>query len=259
MRVKIVSICPTDAAREAGRPALTPELLAATGARYSRNNEGVEKIIEKIDPDNLDASVDGIFRMLDYGHQSIADMAPVAIFIDRVSILLAYMVWAWAPQAGGQESSTRYIRLGPEGLTDPQQLGIPGGMSERWILAMMEAFKQYKRVEEGWSRLAEANPERMRIPRELIESEDPKDQRKVERLRRNYAFDRARYLLPAAASTNLMLVMSARAWATLCQHLCSHHLMEARLLGEQIQSELKYGAPRLMKHAVAKESMMRGL
>ena len=89
MKTTLVSLCPTDAARAAGRSALTPELLAATGARYSRCNEGLESILARIDPERLDASVDSIFRMIDYGHQSIADMAPVAIFIDGISMMLA--------------------------------------------------------------------------------------------------------------------------------------------------------------------------
>ena len=84
MKATLVSLCQTDAAREAGRHALTPELLAATGARYSRNNEGVESIVARIDPSRLDASVDSIFRMIDYGHQSIADMVRVAIFRDGI-------------------------------------------------------------------------------------------------------------------------------------------------------------------------------
>src|SRR4028119_1453434 len=105
MKVTQVAVCPTEAAREAGRPALTPELLAASGARYSRNNEGLEAILSKIDPNNLDKSVDGIFKMIDYGHQSIADMAPVALFLDGISLWLAYFVWTLVPTAGGQESS----------------------------------------------------------------------------------------------------------------------------------------------------------
>src|SRR5690242_6178647 len=82
MQVTQVAIRPTETSDAAGRPALTPELLAASGARYSRNNEGLDSILAKIDPQNLDKSVDSIFRMIDYGHQSIADMAPVAMFID---------------------------------------------------------------------------------------------------------------------------------------------------------------------------------
>lgn len=72
------------------RPSLSPELLAAVGARYSRNNEGLEAILEKIDLDNPDKSIDKIFSFISYGHASIADMAPVAIFMDGISILLAF-------------------------------------------------------------------------------------------------------------------------------------------------------------------------
>lgn len=74
MKVTQVAICPSEASRKAGRPALAPELLAASGARYSRNNEGLASILAKIDPGNPDRSIDSIFRMVDYGHQSIADM-----------------------------------------------------------------------------------------------------------------------------------------------------------------------------------------
>src|SRR4051812_21915444 len=107
MKVTQVAICPSEASNKAGRPALTPELLAASGARYSRNNEGLQAILSKIDPQNLEKSVDSIFRMVDYGHQSIADMVPVAMFIDGISMWLAYYLWTLSPTAGGQESSTR--------------------------------------------------------------------------------------------------------------------------------------------------------
>jgi len=88
MKVTQVAICPSEASTKAGQPSLTPELLAASRARHSRNNEGLESILSKIGPGNLDKSVDSIFRMIDYGHQSIADMVPVAIFIDDLSIWL---------------------------------------------------------------------------------------------------------------------------------------------------------------------------
>src|SRR4028118_397616 len=119
MKVTQVAIRPTEASANAGRPALTPELLAASGARYSRNNEGLEAILNKIDPENLDKSVESIFRMIDYGHQSIADMVPVAMFIDGVSIWLAYFIWSICPTAGGQESSTRYVKMSFDGLIQP--------------------------------------------------------------------------------------------------------------------------------------------
>ena len=259
MKVTQVSICPTDAATAAGSPALTPELLAASGARYSRNNEGLESILDKIDPKHMDRSVDGIFRMLDYGHQSIADMVPVAMFMDGLSMWLAYYVWTLCPVAGGQESSTRYIDFGIDSLVDPDLLGIDDDQRNAWMARMKESLVAYDEALAIWQVIGERWPERTRIPPELLHDEDPKVRRKVERMRRNYGFDRARYYLPSAIATNVMLVMSARAWATLCQHLASHALPEAQRLGAMICEQLALCAPRLIKHATRTASVEQGL
>lgn len=259
MKVTQVSLRPTLAAEQAGRPSLTPELLAASGARYSRNNEGLEAILEKIDPENLDKSVDGIFRMIDYGHQSIADMAPVAMFMDNISIWLAYYTWSLCPTAGGQESSTRYIQLDLAGLPDAKELGIPEDQQDEWRAAMEKSFATYQSCYDAWTALAEADPSITRIPREVIEDTSEKGKKKLARMQRNFAFDRARYYLPCAAATNVMMIMSARAWVQLAQHLLSYPLPEAKRLGGLIRDELPYSAPRLLKHAVSRESTSQGL
>lgn len=259
MKVTQVSLVPSEVAQALGRPGLTPELLAATGARYSRNNEGLESILARIDPTNLDRSVDGIFRMIDYGHQSIADMAPVAMFMDEISLWLAYYVWSICPTAGGQESSTRYLRLSEKSLLLADQTGMPESVAAEWLKDCQKAFVLYEQVLRAWEAIAHAEPERMRIPEEWLADPDEKTQRKVERLRRNYAFDRARYYLPVGARTNVMLVMSARAWVTLIQHLLSHPIREAQLLGEEVRRELELVTPRLIRHAVRKESLAKGI
>jgi thymidylate synthase ThyX len=250
-RVKVtqVAICPSEASKKAGRPALTPELLAASGARYSRNNEGLESILSKIDPANLEKSVDSIFRMVDYGHQSIADMVPVAMFIDGISIWLAYYIWTLCPTAGGQESSTRYLKISPDGLIAPEVLGIPEQEISEWRELMHGCFQAYQSSLEIWEELARRNPELMGIPRALLSDSSEAAQKKVARMRRNYAFDRARYFLPVAAATNVMLIMSARGWVNLCQYLLSHKLPELRSLGELIRNELQIAAPRMLKYA----------
>jgi thymidylate synthase ThyX len=258
MKVTQVAIRPTSASDEAGRPALTPELLAASGARYSRSNEGLETILSRIDPANLDKSVDGIFRMIDYGHQSIADMAPVAMFIDGISIWLAYHVWTLCPTAGGQESSTRYIAIGPEALVRPDALGIPEGLWGPWADLTQHCFDAYEEALSIWDELGQREPALTRIPQSLLQDPADKARRQVARMRRNYSFDRARYFLPAAAATNMMLVMSARAWVQLVQHLLAHPCAEAQQLGSLAAEELGLAAPRLLRHAVAKDYMLGG-
>lgn len=258
MQVTHVSLRPTDAANAAGRPALTPELLAASGARYSRSDDGLDVILSKIDPANPDKSVDSIFKMVDYGHQSIADMAPVALFMDGVSLLLAYLIWSLCPVAGGQESSTRYIRMGAEGLVDSDTLGIPDELRTEWERTMKESFAAYANAVAFWEGFADAHPDITRIPRKLLDDPSDKAKRTVARMRRNYAFDRARYFLPVAAKTNVMMVQSARAWVTLVQHLLSHPLAEAKALGELVRNELALVAPHLLRHATEKPSLIAG-
>jgi len=238
---------------------LTPELLAASGARYSRNNDGLDAILAKIDPEDLDKSVDSIFRMIDYGHQSIADMVPVAMFIDSISIWLAYYIWSICPTASGQESSTRYIKLSVDGLIPPEELGIPTDTIDNWRKQMEAAFAAYTEAITFWNGHAEQNPEVMRIPRTLLDDTTEKAVRQLARMRRNYAFDRARYFLPVAAATNVMLIMSARGWVHLCQQLLSHALPEAQHLGSAIREELSLSAPRMLRHAETKASLVRGL
>jgi thymidylate synthase ThyX len=257
MNVTQVAIRPSQASDQANRPALTPELLAASGARYSRNNEGLQSILSKIDPLHLEKSVDSIFRMVDYGHQSIADMVPVAMFMDGISMWLAYYIWTLCPTAGGQESSTRYIKISVDGLIAPETLGISD--VAKWRTLMEECFDAYQFSVQMWETLAGANPSLMGIPQLLLDDPSDNARKKAARMKRNYAFDRARYFLPVAAATNVMLIMSARGWVNLCQFLLAQPLPEAQRLGELIRSELEIPAPRMLKHARRVEAVQQAI
>lgn len=255
MKIQYVSISPTTAAENQGCYSLTPELLAATGARYSRNNEGLDAIVSKIDFSNTDKSVDGIFKMVDYGHASIADMAPIALFIDDVSIYAAYHLWTLAPTAGGQECSTRYIKLDAGSVVDPDLLGIPDSLKLDYWKHVEKSFKYYELALEYWTSLGNLHPELTKIPSSLLNSSSDKDKKQVARMMRNFAFDRARVYLPVSAMTGVMMVQSARAWANMSAHLQSHSLRELNLIGKEIEEKLKLGAPRLVRHCKATDSL----
>ena len=257
MKIQYVSICPTEQAIQSDCYSLTPELLAATGARYSRNNEGLDSIVAKIDFSNTDKSVDGIFKMLDYGHASIADMAPLALFIDGISQFAAYHLWTLSPTAGGQECSTRYIQMDSNGTVDLDILGIPENLQQEYLNYIEKAFKNYDLCLRSWHKLVTSNPELARIPKSLLESNLNKDKNQVARMVRNYAFDRARVYLPVAAKTGVMMVQSARAWANISATLQSHPLRELNLIGEQIAEQMSLGAPRLLKHTKPTDALRK--
>ena len=82
MKIQYLTIKPTQRSEELGCHALIPEMLASTGARYSRNNEGLDAILAKVDVNNQEKSIDTIFKHTDYGHASILGMVPIALFID---------------------------------------------------------------------------------------------------------------------------------------------------------------------------------
>ena len=257
MKVQHVSIMPSEGAKKAKCIGLTPELLAATGARYSRSNDGLETIVSKIDWKNTDKSVDNIFKMVDYGHASIADMAPVAMFIDDISIYAAYYLWAISPTASGQESSTRYIKLEKTGVMNPEDLGIKN--KKAYFEHVEKSFDHYNQALDLWTKLAKANPSVMKIPKEVIEDTSERGVKKLERMRRNYAFDRARVYLPVSAKTNVMLLMSARSWVELVSNLISSPLVEFQKLGEKIKEQLAFVTPRLIRHARYKEDVAQVL
>jgi len=272
MQARLLSLAPTDAATKAGRPALTPELLAAVLARISRNNEGLDSILEKVNEliasKGADKAVDAVFKFVDFGHASIADMAPVAMCLDGISIWLAYLVWSLCPtrvdlpidsgdcgedeMLGGQESSTRYIRMSTareSGAT----FGVPLQFEKTWQSHISEMFAAYHQALEFWEKQAEKDPSVMRLPKSLLEDPSEKAVKQVARLKRNYAFDRARYFLPIAAYTNMAMVMPARTWAALCQYLLSTEQVEMQRLGEHIRNELELASPNLVRHAVRKD------
>lgn len=252
MRIRNVSLCPAPQASAAGRDSLTPELLASVGARYSRDDEGLDSILDRVRGMDPERAVDSIFRHLDSGHASLLDMVPVAIFMDDIPIFDAYYLWSICPLAGGQESSTRYIRMDEAGLPDSESLGIKDAAV--WRESMRLAFDAYHKALTFWEGIAADNPKFSRIPQSLLADQSDKSKKQVARMLRNYAFDRARVFLPVAATTNVMMVQSARAWARAVQILLSHPLPSLNALGEGIRGELELSAPRSVKHAREDES-----
>lgn len=257
MKVQHVSIIPSEGAKKAKCIGLTPELLAATGARYSRSNDGLETIVSKIDWKNTDKSVDNIFKMVDYGHASIADMAPVAMFIDGLSLYAVNFLWAQCYTASGQESSTRYIKMDSSGVMTPKELGIKN--EKEYYSHIKKAFSNYNQATEIWTTLAQKDPTIMKIPKEVVEDKSEKGLKRLDRMTKNYALDRARIFLPLTIKKNAMLIMSARAWVDIISTLLSHPLPEFQNLGEKLKEELAHVTPRLIKHAVFKEDVAQTL
>ena len=246
MKVTGLALVPPPAA--ADLPQVTPELLASVLARYSRSNEGLAKILAKIDPAHPDESIDRILKFVDYGHASIGGLTGgLAVAVDNVSMWLAYKLFEISPMADGQESSTRYITMEATNLPSPTELGMPDDLAPRWQDLMARAFAAYHAEYARLEALGMAEPARVRVPKEAKPAV-------VARIRKNYALDRARYLVPLATRTNLALVQTARMWAQTVKHLDSLPQPEAHAVAGAVRIELVKLAPRLMRHSQAESS-----
>ncbi len=229
-------------------PKVTPELLASVLARYSRSNEGLAAILEKVDPAQPEASIDRILRFVDYGHASIGGLTGgLAIAIDNVSMWLAYKLFEIAQMADGQESSTRYITMDAGNIPSAEELGIPFDLASRWTALMGRAFACYHAEYARLDSLSLAEPERVRLPAGAKPAV-------VSRMRKNYALDRARYFIPFATRTNVGIVQSSRMWAQTVKHLDSLPHPEARAAAKLLREELIKQSPRLMRHSLTEAS-----
>ncbi|CAM3002784.1 FAD-dependent thymidylate synthase [Rariglobus hedericola] len=246
MKVTGLALVPPPSA--ADLPKVTPELLASVLARYSRSNEGIHAILEKVDPADPDASIDRILKFVDYGHASIGGLTGgLAIALDDISMWLAYKLFEIAQMADGQESSTRYITMNADNLPSAAEIGIPEDLAPRWQALMAKSFAAYNSEYSRLDALGVAEPDRVRVPVNAKPAV-------VTRIRKNYALDRARYFIPLATRTNVGLVQSSRMWANTVKHLDSMPHPEARAAAGLIRRELMKISPRLMRHSSAEKS-----
>ncbi|MGM0461557.1 MAG: FAD-dependent thymidylate synthase [Fibrobacterota bacterium] len=246
MKIQAITLTPPETAADTLKA--TPEILASSLARYSRSNKGIDHILSTVDWDNPDASVDRIFKFIDYGHASIGGLTGgIAICIDHCSMYLAYKIFELAQLVDGQESSTRYIEMDPSSLVSPEELGIDPTHIQEWKAVMSRAFDLYTRTYEELDHYARTHPESLSIPADV-----PEKVRK--RMLKNYALDRCRYFIPLATKTSAAYIMTARVWADTLKLLDALPLREAHTAAEKIRCELEKIAPRLIKHSYADDA-----
>lgn len=247
-KVKPITIVPPKGAESF--PKLTNELLASVSAKFSRSNDGLDAILSKVDLNDPEASVARILKFVDYGHASIGGLTgSISMAIEDITMWMAYKLFEVSPHADGQESSTRYIKLDETGLPNWEELGFAPGEADGIDRLAREGLIHYKDEYARLDTLATEHPELIKYP------EGASDKVKA-RIRQNYALDRARYFLPLALKTNVVLTQSARAWCDTISRLLSCHQKEALDLGEALKKSLNVFAPNLARYARRKPGMV---
>src|SRR5881396_464008 len=166
-----------------------PEIQAYAMAKYSRSALSMKESLKEISQQKAEKFLNTFY--FQYGHRSIADLAHIALAIERLSILAAIVI-ADEQRWDGQERSTRYQDFRKSGYFVPDFGGDV--YLERLYRGTAESlFTEYEALSQAMVHyLAERTPR----PAEMkVEA--------YERTLRARAFDFARYLLPLGANTSL--------------------------------------------------------
>jgi thymidylate synthase ThyX len=205
-----------------------PEIQAYAMAKYSRSALSMKESLKEITAQRAEKFLNTFY--FQYGHRSIADLAHIALAIERLSILAAIVV-ADEQRWDGQERSTRYQDFRKSGYFTPafrndalESEGAGPGPSSAQTLyreTIESLFTAYEKVSQRtFEYLAGITPR----PAEMKPDA-------YERTLRARAFDISRYLLPLATNTSLGEIVNARTLESQVAHLLSQPHKEVRDLG----------------------------
>jgi thymidylate synthase ThyX len=194
-----------------------PEIQAYAMAKYSRSSLSMKEALKEITQQKAEKFLNTFY--FQYGHRSIADLAHIALAIERLSILAAIVV-ADEQRWDGQERSTRYQDFRKSGYYTPSfQDDAPSRTLYRETIESL--FTAYDKVSQRtFEYLASITPRPAEMKPEAYE-----------RTLRARAFDISRYLLPLATNTSLGEIVNARTLETQVGHLLSQPHKEVRDLG----------------------------
>ena len=197
-----------------------PEVLAYAMAKYSRSSLSMRQSLREISSQRAEQFLNTFY--FQYGHRSIADLAHVALAIERLS-LLAAIVLVDEQRWDGQERSTRYQNFLKSGWFFPD-FGTDAASAQLYADTIKNLFATYERATAAVFAALEK-----RIP--CPETLKPEAYARTLKAR---AFDVARYLLPLATNTSLGQIVNARTLETQVSRLLSHPVAEIRDLGVKL-------------------------
>jgi thymidylate synthase ThyX len=202
---------------------LPPEANAMALAMYSRDPQSFDshlEIVKKVGPEKFMAQY-----YVGYGHKSIGDCGSTTICAENVSMLCAKAIQHWQLY-NGQEASTRYIDMSKQEIINPE------------LLNPLQT-EVGKKIQDDWMkiyhRLLEVLPPHLKEKFPMDEGGNPKV---YERAINAKAFDIARSLLPAGATTYVGWHTNLRQAVDHITELRNHPLKEVREVGEEMSASL---------------------
>lgn len=182
-----------------------PELTVASAARLCYSEVGATQLLEKLAPTQVERL---LRQVISSGHHSVLEHASFTFAIDGISRTTSHQLVRHRLASYSQQSQ-RYVSYKSPDYVIPPSIASDPDRKKLFERAVNTAFEQY---------------------RGLIEAGVPVED--------------ARYLLPNATTTRLVMTMNARELMHVCSiRLCLRAQWEIRELFERIKDEVVKVAP----------------
>lgn len=212
-----------------------PEFTIASAARLCYSAASIDELQEKLTPEKTSAFVD---MLSEIGHESPIEHASFTFGIEGVSrVLLAQITrhriasFSVQSQRYVAEDQFEYV-IPPEIEKDPE--------AKTLFIESMEKDQEY------YDRLTEILKKKHKA--EMLKN--GMDERSAERAAEKKAIEDARFVLPNACDTKMIITMNARSLHNFFRHRCCNRAQwEIRDLAEQMLMLCREAAPYLFKNA----------
>ncbi|HEV3036719.1 MAG TPA: FAD-dependent thymidylate synthase [Candidatus Angelobacter sp.] len=218
-----------------------PEVQAYAMAKYSRSALSMKESLKEISEQKAEQFLNTFY--FQYGHRSIADLAHIALAIEKLSILAA-IVLVDEQRWDGQERSTRYQNFKKSGYYVPDFNGpdfnSDDSLRSGYCATLDFLFSEYEALSQ----------EMLQYYKGIVPRPAEMPEEAYIRTLRARAFDISRYLLPLGTNTSLGEIVNARTLETQIARLLSSPFPEVARLGELLKQAARQPAFNAQSQAV---------
>ena len=212
-----------------------PELTVASAARLCYSPSTIDEVREKLTPEKTAQFVD---MLAEIGHESPIEHASFTFGIEGVSRALLAQITRHR-MASFSVQSQRYVAEAQFEYVTPPEIENDPEAKKLFIEAMEKDQEYYDRLTEVLKRRHKAD---------MIA--DGMDEKSADRTAEKKAIEDARFVLPNACDTKMILTMNARSLHNFFRHRCCNRAQwEIRELACEMVKLCREVAPNLFKNA----------
>lgn len=212
-----------------------PEKIVAAAAKLCYSDSGVDHILEGLTPESTDKFIN---MLMNLGHESPVEHVSFTFGIEGVSRSLLAQITRHR-LASYSVKSQRYVKEGMfEFITPPEIEKIPEA-KEIFLRTMEQEQKAYDNLTD------------ILFKKHFVDlTEQGIDEKQAKTKAEKLAIEDARFVLPNACETKMVVTMNARSLINFFHHrCCTRAQWEIRALADEMLRLVKEKAPVLFKNA----------